>query len=782
MKLRVLAFSAAVASLSSAVFAAEPPDYLRDVKPIFEAHCFDCHSGTSAESGLRLDAGSRLLDGGSSGPAVLPKKSAASLLIRRVTTKDESMRMPPPDAGGALTEEQVALLRRWIDAGAHVPADEQSAADDPRLEHWAFQPIERPPLPAVKQTDWIQNPVDRFVLAKLEAKGIEPSPEAEKSILLRRVSLDLIGLPPTPQELAAFLADERPGAYERAVDRLLASPHYGERWGRHWLDQARYADSDGYTNDVPREIWLYRDWVIDALNRDQPFDEFTIDQLAGDLRPEATRAEVIATGFHRNTQHNREGGSDPEQYRVERVVDRVSTTGSVFLGLTVGCARCHEHKYDPLSQREFYEFYAFFNNSDEPKYSVPTAEQEQKLKRLGEQIAAAGKLAADKSLSPEAKKEAQQELDRLKKEQQTLRRRIPTTLVMKERSRTRETYVHLRGDFLSRGRTVTPDVPAALPPLPADVEEPTRLDLARWLTDPQHPLTARVISNRIWQRYFGRGIVLTENDFGTQGSPPTHPQLLDYLASEFIHRGWSLKSLHRLIVRSAVYRQSSRLRPEVERADPENKLLARQSRHRLEAEVIRDSALAVSGLLSHTMHGPGVHPPQPDGVMKLARNPNRKWVVSPGEDRYRRGLYTYFWRGTPYPFLKAFDAPDSNSTCTRRDRSNTPLQALMLLNDEAFFEAAQALAARILREAGPEDDARLRHGFRLCLLREPNEVELKALTELLAAERADNEGDAAMLETPALKRMPTGVAVREALAWTTLARALLNTDEFITRE
>jgi hypothetical protein len=604
---------------------------------------------------------------------------------------------------------------------------------------------------------WVRNPIDAFILARLEKDGLAPSPEADRATLLRRLSFDLTGLPPTPEAVDAFLKDARPDAYTRQVDRLLASPHYGERWGRHWLDLARYADSNGYSIDAPRSIWPYRDWVINALNRDLPFDQFTTEQLAGDLLPNATVEQKVATGFHRNTQINEEGGIDREQFRVESVVDRVNTTGSVWLGLTVGCCQCHDHKFDPMSQREYYQLFAFFNNQDEPNLPLGPTDP--------------------KTLPP------------------TMGRRGPpralTTMVLQERTTPRATHVLLGGDFTRPGVRVTPATPAALPPLPKHPGpgEPNRFDLARWLVAPQNPLTARVAANRIWGHYFGLGLVETENDFGTQGTPPTHPDLLDWLASEFVEQGWSLKALHKRIVTSATYRQSSAARPDLETIDPRNRLLARQSRIRLEAEVVRDAALTASGLRNPRIGGPSVFPPQPAGVDQFTQV-KRKWVPSEGPDRYRRGLYTHFWRAAPHPALTVFDAPDAGTTCTRRNRSNTPLQAVTLLNDAGFTEYAYGLAARLLRDGPASGDMWVRYAFRLCLGREPAEPELRRLEAFLVQQEARYTEDAAGATQllsgggPAGKKLweVAGVPDGQKAALVLLARVLLNLDEFITRE
>lgn len=746
MRLAALAFAAAASLL------AQQPEPLR----VLQRNCWGCHSEKKLTSGLSLETRESILRGGNRGPA--------DKLILGAVRQTGDLKMPP---GGKLSEAEIAVLEKWIAAGAPMP-EARAKSQRAGADHWSLQPPKKAAPPGVKDSAWPRNAIDRFILARLEAAGLKPSPEADKSTLLRRVSLDLTGLPPTPAELRDFLADTRPDAYERAVDRLLASPHYGERWGRHWLDIARYADSDGYTIDAPRNMWLYRDWVIQALNRDLPFDQFVIEQIAGDLLPNASNDQLIATGFHRNTTSNFEGGIDFEQYRVEAVADRVATTGAAFLGLTLGCARCHDHKYDPITQREFYQFFAFFNNTEEidkeadrkffnrPFLELPTPEQsarraahqaqQQALEEELEKYRASGVAKDDPGLK--------ERLANLR----NLRSRAPkvtSTLIMRERAEPRPAYIHLGGDFTRKGAPVSPGVPAVLPPLEA--RQPTRLDFARWLADRRNPLTARVTVNRIWQRYFGRGIVDTEADFGAQGERPSHPELLDWLAVEFMDRGWSRKALHRLIVTSAAYRQSSRHRSDAAAADPENRLLARQNRLRLEAEIVRDASLVASGLFAPKIGGPSVFPPQPAGVYQVTQV-RREWKTSTGEDRYRRGMYTFFQRSAAHPSLVVFDAPDASVACTRRVRSNTPLQALTQLNDEASAEFAAALARRIEKEAPENDAGRIRYGYLLALTREPRPDETARLTAFIQTQR-----DA--------RRDP----------WLAAARALINLDEFMTR-
>jgi mono/diheme cytochrome c family protein len=786
--------------------AAEPVDYLRDVKPILAQHCVSCHGATKPRGGLRLDTAAAALKGGRDGPIIVPGHAEESPLIDAVTGDGATDRMPlnrPP-----LSEEQINVLRAWIDQGAPTPSEEIPSVP---ATHWAFVAPGRPEIPSVRDEAWGRNPIDRFILARLEREGIAPSPEADRATLIRRVSLDLIGLPPSPEDVRAFETDPRPDAYERLVDRLLASPHYGERAARPWLDLARYADSNGYSIDAPRSIWKYRDWVINAFNADMPFDQFTIDQLAGDLRPEATLAQKVATGFHRNTPINEEGGIDREQFRVESVIDRVNTTATAFLGLTMGCCQCHDHKYDPLTQKDYYRLFAFFNNVDEPEIPVAALEEVARRDEIQKQIddylkeirekdpsLVTKQRAWEASLDMVARQKQSQEVraafdvvfDNRSKAQQRvvfaafidqdpsvrehravikkLRAQMPkivTTMVVRERAEPRETHLLIQGDFTRPGELVAPGVPAVLPPLEAPSATPNRMNLAHWLVSPSNPLTSRVVINRLWQARFGRGLVETENDFGTQGSPPSHPELLDWLATEFLAQGWSLKAMERWIVTSATYRQSSRLRPDLAARDRDNRLLARQSRLRLDAELIRDSALTASGLLTRVIGGPSVFPPQPDGVMSLGQL-RREWTTSTGPDRYRRGLYTFFWRATPHPLLMVFDAPDGVRACTRRARSNTPLQALTLLNDEAFFEFAHALADRVIREGPTDDTGKLDNLFRLCLSRPPTEKEGGRLAALLD-----------QLRSGARSR-----AEGEQSAWTAVARVVLNLDEFITRE
>lgn len=748
--------------LPALIHAQTPPGgtqyYESTIRPILRKNCAGCHTDSNKTSGLSLDHRAAVLAGGNRGASI-------QVLVDAVKHTGD-LKMPP---GRKLAEAEIAAIEKWIGEGAPMP-EPAGGAKRPGANHWAFQPLKRAALPEVRDAGWATSPLDRFVLAKLEAAKLAPSKAADRETLLRRVSLDLTGLPPTPAEREAFLADTSAEAYERLVDRLLASPHYGERWARHWLDIARYADSDGYTIDAPRDIWMYRDWVIDALNRDMPFDRFAIEQTAGDLLPDPSNDRLIATGFHRNTPSNFEGGIDFEQYRVEAVADRVATTGTAFLGLTLGCARCHDHKFDPISQREFYQFFAFFNDTDEvdkeadrkyfnkpflelgdEKEKVEFAEWEKQVVDLeGEMRKYLDNFVGDATVDPTAK-DFTKRLTALRAK----RPKLPRTMVMRELPQPRPAYIHLGGDFTRKGASVVPGTPAAMPPLEVSGRRANRLDLAKWLVDKRNPLTARVTVNRVWQQYFGQGLVASESDFGTQGDKPSHPELLDWLALDFMDDGWSMKKLHRAIVLSNVYRQSSEARADLAAADPSNKLLGRQSRLRLEAEIVRDGSLVASGLFAPKVGGPSVFPPQPAGVYQVTQV-RREWKTSPGEDRYRRGMYTFFQRSAPHPSLVVFDAPDATVACARRVRSNTPLQALTQLNDEGSVEWAQALAKRLASE--PNDEARIAAGYRLTLGRDPRAEESVRLIRFVQVQR-DSGRD----------------------PWPAAARVLLNLDEFLVR-
>jgi hypothetical protein len=967
-------------------------DFNREVRPILSSRCFKCHGPDEAarKGKLRLDT--------REGAEGVLGKPAESEFLRRVFSVDADEVMPPASLKTPLTDRQKETLKAWVAAGAKYEP------------HWAFVPPKRPAVPAVKPGVTVRNPIDNFVFARLARDGLAPSPVANKTTLIRRVYLDLIGLPPTPEQVDAFLADNSPTAYEKVVDELLGSPRYGERWARRWLDLARYADTNGYEKDRPRSVWPYRDWVIKALNDDLPFDRFTIEQLAGDLLPNATTSQRVATGFHRNTMLNEEGGIDPLEFRYYAVVDRANVTGTVWLGLTLGCAQCHTHKFDPITHTDYFRLLAFFNNADEPELRLPTTEMLGKRKMLEAKISGfeaarekraqseemqkafakwrveqektaaawtivrptglkagltrltvhpdgsifasgdttkrdvytltlehlpenvtairlealpderlpaggpgrtfyegpkgefflsemtltadgtpvkfagasegvakdtgAAKLAIDgnpltgwtaggrygkakqavfnleKPLSgkaaklelvfekyyasslgrfrvsvstatgpvkakdqpgevedalgvPEEKRtfeerstlfkhwlEVAPEFKTERDEIEALRKQFPvppTTLVMQERpaDHPRQSFRHHRGEFLQPREVVEPGVLAVLPQLPKD-EPANRLAFARWLVSAENPLTARVTVNRQWQAFFGRGLVRTLDDFGYQGEPPTHPDLLDWLAQEFVsptvgdkaHRQpWSVKELHRLIVTSAVYRQASHVTPELLARDPENKLLARGPRVRLEAEQIRDSALAAAGLLSAKIGGPSVFPPQPPGVTTEGTYGKLDWKVSEGEDRYRRGLYTFAKRTAPYAMLGTFDGPSGEACLARREVTNTPLQALTLLNDAVLLDAAQALARQALLHKGQTEN-RIELLFRLCLARKPSAEETEKLARFFENQHQRFKKDPPRAEAVAGKA-PDAI---DRAAWTVTARVILNLDEFVTKE
>jgi mono/diheme cytochrome c family protein len=816
----------------SSATAQDTVDYTRDVKPILSQNCVSCHGFKMQKGKLRLDAAALMLKGGNSGAAIVPGNASQSPLIHSLKGTNDFTAMPFKKQ--PLNDKQISVLVAWVNQGAKAPSDEV-ADDGTGRNHWAFKPPQPPNVPEVKDAAWPRNPIDNFILARLEREGIRPSTQADPITLIRRVYLDLLGLPPSLKDAEAFLADEKPDAYERLVDQLLASPHYGERWGRHWLDQARYADTHGFSIDGNREIWNYRDWVINALNADMPFNQFAIEQMAGDMLPKATVQQKVATGFHRNTQINQEGGIDVEQFRIEAVADRVNTTGSVFLGLTIGCARCHDHKFDPLTQREYYQLFAFLNNQSEPSLGIASPATVAKKETLaakqiqfedeldvaikdylekkgpGESANLKADIAGILRLTPDQRTEMQKKslatyfgkLDTgLKKSFDTLAAlkksepKFATTLVLQEMSKPRVTYVHLGGDFTRKGDTVSPGVPAVLHSL--NKSGPVnRLDLARWLVDPRNPLVGRVTVNRIWLQYFGRGLVETDDDFGTQGLQPSHAELLDWLATQFAGSAsapghWSFKAMHRLIVTSATYRQSSKIRTDLAETDPDNRFLARQTRLRLDAEIVRDNALAASGLLSRKLGGPSVFPPQPDGIYQFTQVVSA-WQTSIGDDRFRRGIYTFFKRSAPYPALSVFDAPDGTSACTRRIRSNTPLQALTLLNDQAFWEIARGLAQRVIAEGPAGDDERLNFAFRLCLARTPTAAEARRLVQFLnmqrdefkaapAAARAFLGGEAPKGKNQRPQSLPPEADMPEHAAWMAVTRVLLNLDEFINRE
>ncbi len=993
-------------------------DFRRDIEPIFRANCYGCHGEKKASAQLRLDNKQLAMRGGISGAVIVPGRSKESRIVHRMLGEGGEAQMP--FGGAPLKAEQIELIRKWIDEGAAWPEDASASAA--RIEkHWAFVAPSRPPVPEVKNKAWARNPIDNFILAGIEKQGWGPSPEASRETLIRRLSLDLTGLPPSLDEIDDFLADNSQRAYERLVERLLASPHYGERWGRWWLDAARYADTNGFEKDLPRSIWPYRDWVIKAFNRDLPFDQLTIEQLAGDLLPAPTLDQRIATGFLRNSMLNQEGGVDPEQFRVEGLIDRVDAIGKAFLGLTINCAQCHAHKFDPISQTEYFRFYAFLNNDDEPEIEVPDekvtkkraeilskiakiedeliaktpdlpkrmAEWEQQakqpwpewtvltdteiyaafgvkfdkledgsylakgdnatsnnyrvtartklkgitsfqlelltdpnlprtgpgrapdgsffvsefiveaapsdkpdavekvvlneatadfahkdfpvsntidgnqkthwssdagpvrrnqdrrivfaaknkvgfdggttlklqlLQKRDEAIITAGtqpnigrfrvsvttapnpkadplpaslRLILDVPANKRTKEQQREVFDFYRatvKEWDEANAKIdelirdwpygPTTLALERRRWLRETRIFRRGDWKRPGDAVTPDTPAILHPYPKDAPR-NRLGLAQWIVDKNNPLTARVIVNRIWQQYFGAGLVATPEDFGARCERPSHPELLDWLAREFIESGWRVSQVHRLIVNSATYRQSSKVTPKLQAVDPANRWLARAPRLRVEAEVVRDVAMAASGLLSRRVGGPPVFTPIPDGVLSLGFGQAMRWETATGGDRYRRAIYTFWKRAVPYPSLAVFDAPIADSSCARRIRSNTPLQALTTLNDQMFLEAAQGMALRVFKEGGATDRSKMIYAFRLCTGRHPDQFELQKLLILLGQQYPyfKNNTAAAVYVTAAdLNSIPPGIDLEKVAPWVMVARVLLNLDETITKE
>jgi hypothetical protein len=1032
---RIFTFGLLIVSLASPVRADGDPNavsYEKAIQPLLKDHCYRCHDGTKQTASLRLDVRSRTLNGGETGkPGVVPGDAAKSELYRRLVSKDENERMPPK---GPLDEKQIAAVKAWIEAGAKWP---DGLANESKSTHWAFVAPKRPAVPEGPNS----HPIDAFVRHRLKAEGLTASPEADRVTQIRRLSLDLLGLPPSPQEVDEFVADRSPDAYDKLVKRYLASPHYGERWGRLWLDAARYADSDGFEKDKPRFVWFYRDWVINALNKNLSYDRFVTEQLAGDLLPNATQDQLVATGFLRNSMINEEGGVDPEQFRMEAMFDRMDAVGKAILGLTIQCAQCHTHKYDPITHEDYYRLFAFLNNAHEANATVYTPAELAKRAEIVGQIRAIEKdlkhktpdwpermakwetavrgnqpkwitvrasvpdeltggskyllqsdgsylvqgyaptkhgvkldwathldtitgfrvellndpnlprggpgrsvegtaalsefevtvapadgskkpvkvkftkassdveiaetpikpfyqdksnkkrtigpvalaidgqtdtawghdvdpvrrnwprkavfvpekaiqgfvggtilqivlrqngggwnsddnqncnlgrfrvsvtsspdpvadpLPADvrdaiekatglmrppaigaavfsywRSTVPEWKVE-NEEIDRLWRSHPE----GTTQLTYAERARARSTSILKRGDFLKPDQTVSAGVPAALNPLPAK-SPANRLGLAEWLTDKAAPTTARSIVNRVWQAYFGTGIVASSEDLGTQCEPPSHPELLDWLAVEFVESGWDLKRLHTLIVTSATYRQASKISAEYLAKDPTNRLLARFPRVRVDAEVVRDIALAASGLLTPAVGGPSVYPPIPAFLMQPPASYGPKvWPESTGPDRYRRALYTFRFRSVPHPALVAFDAPNGDFACVKRSRSNTPLQALAGLNEPLFVEAAQALGARILREGGANDAARVSHGFRLCVSREPSEKERAVLLKLLAAERERwGKPDTKPAEMIGMaSNLPRHTKPSEVAAWVAVSRVLLNLDETVTKE
>ncbi|MCA9085869.1 MAG: PSD1 domain-containing protein [Planctomycetaceae bacterium] len=768
---------------------------------IFRNRCLRCHNERDQRGGFSLRSRKSAMAGGESGTVIAPGDTMSSYLLDLITPVDESAEMPKEAA--PLSPDEISIIEKWIESGANWPGNIELTPE--RL--WSLRPIVRPGIPeGIESADHfaIRNPIDVLIADRLAKANLSPAPPADRYTIVRRLYLDLIGLPPSPQQVEDFVGDSSPQAYSRLVDELLDSPHFGEHWGRHWLDLARYADSEGYLGDSERpHAWVYREWVIDAFNRDLPFDQFTIEQLAGDLLENPTLDQKIATGFHRNTLRNTEAGVDLELYRTKEIVDRVNTTGMVWLGLTLGCAECHDHKHDPISQTEFYQLYSFFNNTDDIGVTATRpwelAEYEQALQRWQpkwDELTTELIPFEKEGLTEEQREEVFKVFDEYEKTtdfkklesyyrtddlnwkdlQDRLaahlakRPRKPVTKARAFAERTkdrRETFVHIRGAYNRPGEKVAANTPEVLPALITRGETPDRLDLGRWLFDEKNPLTARVAVNRIWQQLFGIGIVSSPDDFGSKGSGPTHPLLLDWLASEYRNVGWSRKKMVRLIVTSSTYQMSSAYNSVPEQAEMSNQLLWRQNSYRVTAETVRDLHLTASGLLDRTIGRKGIRPPLPGFVTEVGRSV--EWPVSQGSERYRRGMYIFFKRTVPYPMLMTFDAPDATISCSRRERSNTPLQALTLLNDPVFFEFAESLGQEMAAKFSHDPEQAIPEIYLRCLGRPPEESEITFLTaaynDLL---HIDPQSEASMDEMH-----------REAMIG--LVRIVMNLDEFITR-
>ncbi|MEX2168411.1 MAG: PSD1 and planctomycete cytochrome C domain-containing protein [Pirellulales bacterium] len=772
----------------------DPPSFNRDIRPILSDRCFTCHgpdSGTR-EAELRLDTPE-----GATEWAIVPGDAESSEVISRVTSEDPDLRMPPVDSKRRpLTPAQAELLRRWIDAGAKYES------------HWSHIPPTKPAVPEVTDSaqaaestakpSWARNPVDRFILAKMQARDIAPSEEADRATLVRRLYLDLTGLPPTPAQVDEFVLDNRPDAYEQLVDRLLASPAYGERMASWWFDLVRFSDTVGYHGDQEHRITPYRDYVIKSFNDNLPFDQFTIEQLAGDLVPNPTIWQRVASGYNRVLQTSHEGGIQDGEYRAKHQADRVRNFSETWLAASVGCAECHDHKFDPYTQKDFYSLGAFFADVDHYGSFVPVADNltptarppemlawtlpvYEQAKTLDEQIA---KLEA--SLVGELDDKWQKRRDELiplKQQRLELERQFVPTMITVATT-PQEVRILNRGNWMDKtGEVVSPQTPHCFEQLEVEGRA-TRLDLAKWLVSGRNPLTARVVANRLWYRYFGVGLSKSLLDLGSQGEWPPHPDLLDWLATEFVDSGWNVKQLVRTMVTSSAYRQSSDPRPDVDAKDPDNRLVGRQSRFRLEAEQIRDGALSVSGLLVNKLGGDFSRPYQPARYYAPLNFPEREYESSTDENQFRRAVYVHWQRQYLHPWLVAFDAPSREECTAQRAISNTPSAALVLLNDPSFVEAARALAARVLIEAQGDDDARLRWAWRVVLGRDPRSEEVELLRGLLEKHRAEYTADPAAAEAivaVGISQRPADVPVAELAAWTSASRALLNLNETISR-
>ena len=832
MMLKYLSFSyrvylAAVLLLATSQVSASDISFSQDIQPILAQRCFACHGPADQKANLAFHDRSLATTEAESGDiAIVPGQPDESSLIYRVTSEDESVRMPPE--GEPLSAREIKLLSDWITSGAEYTA------------HWAFVKPERPQIPKIDNPQRAHNPIDNFVVTKLDAINLAPALQASRATLIRRLYLDLTGLLPPIEDVNAFENGEL--EYSDIVDELLASDHFGERWGRHWLDLARYADSFGYErDDVRPNAWRYRDWVIQSFNRNQPYDQFLTEQLAGDLLGDCSIEQQIATGLHRMNIKNNESGINKEDYRNREMVDRVNTTSTSMLGITLGCCQCHSHKYDPFTQGDYYRLYAFFNNIElidtdiegtpieRQRYEKAQAELNAHEKQLKAQQAlltemrkhssflawrgddkkkaemAIGLLTQPESLTAAIRnpQENFQQLNRLWKslagrsddvnkalrQLSVQKRHLPKPAIMtlgESANDRRSTHVLVRGDFKQKGEQVQAATPNVLPPFTARGETPDRLDLARWIVSPENPLTARVAVNHTWAHLFGRGIVTSLDDFGTQGEPPTHSKLLDWLAVEFMESGWDRKQLIRTIVDSATYQQSSRMiqsdNPQHQQAfEADNRLFARQSRFRVESEIVRDLFLGACGLLHRQIGGPTVHPVLPAAVSDLGYKYKTRWIVSDQPQRYRRGLYIHFKRTNPYPTLLMFDGPESNVCQAMRNRSNTPLQALATLNDPVFVECAQALGRR-LADMQSADEDRLRFLSMRCLGRVSEPRENAALLELLNMERNWYHSHPAAAGKLVGQYSTDSEHNHETAAWIIIARTVLNLDEFVTRE
>jgi mono/diheme cytochrome c family protein len=758
-----------LALLSSLPAAAEEKiDFNRDIRPILSENCFQCHGPDKGQrkAGLRLDQRDSVLKK----KALVPGKPEQSELVARLVSKDTTVLMPPPDSNRHLKPAQIELIRKWIAQGGEYQG------------HWAYQAPVKPTIPPRV------NAIDHLVQAHLARLKLTPSPEADRRTLIRRLTFDLIGLPPTPAEVEAFVKDTSPDAYARVVERLLASPHFGERMAQGWLDVVRFADTIGYHSDNPRNVWPYRDWVIKSFNDNKRFDQFTIEQLAGDLLENPTQDQKVGSAFNRLLLTTEEGGAQAKDYEARMLGDRVRAVGTVWLGQTIGCCQCHDHKFDPLTMHDFYAMGAFFADIQEPILGrrepgmvVANDEAVKKLAELEAAVAEARKaLDADKN---NAEKKAA--FDRANKAKAAYDATLPRCLISISMKTPRTVRILPRGNWLDNsGDIVQPALPSFFA---SDMAEPktrlTRLDLAKWIVARDNPLTARVFVNRLWKQFFGLGLSRVLDDLGSQGEPPVHPELLDWLAVEFQDSGWDVKHVIRTIVQSQTYRQSSKATPEALARDPENRDLARQSRWRLDAEQVRDSALAIGGLLNMTLGGPSVHPYQPDGYWENLNFPTRSWPTDNGPKQYRRGLYTWWQRTFPHPSMLAFDAPSREECTAERNRSNIPQQALVLLNDPTYVEAARTFAARVIQEAG-DPNKRIARAFQLALQREPTPVEMELLTQLQAETRKKYDADRKAAESllkVGQSPIPAGMDPVDLATFTSVTRALLNLHETITR-